>query len=145
MSAALRSRITERSKVNAEDCWVWQRALLNGYGRIAVDRQTRYAHRVSYEAFHGPIPDGYVVMHTCDNRQCVNPQHLVVGTPRDNALDMVAKQRHPMIGHLSDEIVLEILRRYADGEPQAAIAVAYGTSQQTVSQYVQRRRRAHLT
>lgn len=51
------------------------------------------AHRYAYEQAKGPIPDGMVVMHTCDNRKCVNPEHLIVGTQSDNMRDCVAKGR----------------------------------------------------
>ncbi len=64
----------------------------NGYGQIRYQGKTAYAHRVAYELAKGPI-DGLYVLHSCDNRKCVNPEHLSLGTFNDNMSDMVEKQR----------------------------------------------------
>lgn len=92
------------SKVDVPDgCWLWTAGRdSDGYGKLAIglggkeQRHTR-AHRFAYEAFNGPIPDGMVVMHTCDNPPCVRPDHLVLGTPLDNNDDKVAKGRHALV------------------------------------------------
>jgi hypothetical protein len=78
-------------------CWWWIGAqFAHGYGAIAspLERKTLRAHRVSYELHIGPIPDGMVIMHSCDNPSCVNPEHLVAGPQGDNVRDCVAKGRH---------------------------------------------------
>lgn len=80
------------------DCWVWTRPPThNGYGRLAfggrLHRRVVLAHRMSWELSRGPIPSGMFVLHKCDNRLCVRPEHLWLGTRRDNALDMVRKGR----------------------------------------------------
>lgn len=77
------------------DCWEWTAAKNNiGYGMFRwAQGIMRTAHRVSYELHKGPIPQGQVVCHTCDNPKCVNPDHLWTGTLKDNAQDMVAKDR----------------------------------------------------
>jgi len=76
-------------------CWEWKRATNNiGYGMFRIKQGLmRTAHRVSYELFNGPIPNGMVVCHTCDNPKCVNPDHLWVGTMLDNIRDMDSKGR----------------------------------------------------
>ena len=81
-------------------CIEWT-AYLNslGYGSFNCafggERRTRPAHRVAWMLVHGPIPEGLYVLHTCDNRKCVNPYHLYLGTQADNMLDMVQRNRHP--------------------------------------------------
>ena len=76
-------------------CWTWT-GYCNaaGYGHVRWGEDRRvFAHRVAWEAVHGPIPDGLVVCHHCDNPPCVRPDHLFLGTVRDNAQDMIAKGR----------------------------------------------------
>ena len=71
-------------------CWAWTgRKSPHGYGRF---RRTM-AHRVAYELIHGPIPDGLIVRHRCDNKPCCNPYHLLAGTKRDNSNDAVRRGR----------------------------------------------------
>jgi hypothetical protein len=77
------------------ECWLWTGALAsNGYGRITpVTGVSAGAHRVSYELHNGPIPKGMMVMHSCDVPSCVNPDHLSLGTAKDNMADMWTKGR----------------------------------------------------
>lgn len=86
-----------RQVQKSDGCWIWAGALSStGYGVIGVQHPVKrnlYAHRVSYELHIGPVPDGYFVCHRCDNPRCVRPDHLFVGTHRDNMADMVAKGR----------------------------------------------------
>lgn len=79
-----------------EDCWLWLANKNNkGYGMIRAGGLAPkvLAHRVSYEIFKGKIPDGLVVMHSCDNPSCVNPSHLSAGTMLENTQDMIKKGR----------------------------------------------------
>ena len=76
------------------DCWYWDgNTAGRGYGQFQVDGKKVYAHRYSYELEHGPIPDDMYVCHSCDELLCVNPDHLFLGTPSDNAVDMIIKGR----------------------------------------------------
>lgn len=76
------------------DCWVWTGdCMTNGYGRIEINRKKVGAHRFSYSAFRGEIPKGLEVAHACDNRKCVNPQHLWLATHAENMRDMRIKGR----------------------------------------------------
>ena len=77
-------------------CWIWIGSTGNsGYGKTRFNHSDDLlAHRVSYLGFKGEIPQGMCVLHSCDTRTCVNPQHLFLGTHSDNSKDMVAKGRH---------------------------------------------------
>lgn len=75
------------------ECWEWQgNVTLNGYGEITINGIVG-AHRIAYSLIKGDIPDGMFVCHTCDNRRCANPEHLFLGTHRDNMRDMWSKGR----------------------------------------------------
>lgn len=77
-----------------DSCWLWTGGRCGKSGSYGAFSSNRMAHRVSYEIFNGKIPDGMVVMHTCDNGLCVNPNHLSVGTQAENISDMCTKGRH---------------------------------------------------
>lgn len=74
-------------------CFVWQLSLTAGAGRVLVNGRKQYAHREMYRLAHGPIPEGMVVRHTCDNHACINPDHLILGTHADNMRDMAERGR----------------------------------------------------
>lgn len=76
------------------ECWNWIGSLVGGYGHFRCGRKVKKAHRLSYEEHIGPIPDGFLVMHMCDNPACINPSHLKLGTVFDNNCDRDNKGRH---------------------------------------------------
>lgn len=76
------------------DCWEWNGILTrDGYGAIRAHGRMRLAHRLAYTVWSGPIPDDLCVLHKCDNRRCINPDHLFLGTRLDNTADMLSKGR----------------------------------------------------
>lgn len=133
------------SKVRFTDsCWIWTGHTDEcGYGRVtrrSINRHNMGAHRYVMTVLNGPIPHGMVVMHTCDNPPCVNPEHLRIGTVAENVADMAQKDRHGKIS-IDSESVLEIIKRYKNGEKQMSLALEFGVSQQAISKYVSGTRR----
>lgn len=136
---ALYRRFHESYRIDQKSgCWVWTGANRgNGYGCITNDGKLLLAHRVSFELFAHPIPDGMVICHKCDNRECVNPRHLFLGTHRDNMRDMHNKGRaRPPSGEghhaskLSREDVLEIR---ASSAPGVDLSKKYSVAQSAIS------------
>ncbi len=120
---------------NTDDCWEWMGALFtNGYGHIGVNYRDCLAHRIAYELTYGQIPNGKLVLHTCDNRKCCNPSHLFLGTHQDNTSDMIKKQRKINISKLNAKEVVIIRELYASGNYfQKDIAKIFGVSQSNIS------------
>lgn len=86
--------------ITNKGCWqcISYKPINSGYIRTKRNQKEILIHRYSYEIYKGKIPDGMVVMHTCDNRKCINPEHLELGTYKDNTADMVNKGRHGLQG-----------------------------------------------
>lgn len=106
----------------------------NGVGNIA-------AHRYVYEMWIGEIPDGMVVMHKCDNRICINPDHLTLGTQEDNMHDCTDKNRRPLgdrngQSKLTWDDVWVIRQRHKDGETGNSIARSIGMSKAQVNKII---------
>lgn len=80
------------------DCLLWTGATAGkNYGRLEVSGKPRYAHRLAYELAFGEIPAGLSVCHRCDVPRCINPDHLFLGTAKDNCADSIAKGRRPQM------------------------------------------------
>ncbi len=122
----------------------------DGYGAFGIWPKQVGAHRYSFELHNGPIPDGLVVMHSCDEPLCVNPAHLSLGTQRDNQDDSVRKGRRKpgsqnSQAKLTEAQVIEMRKTYADGGiTQKELATRYGVSHALVSFIVTRKAWKHI-
>lgn len=134
-------------------CWLWTASKLSGqagYGGFARGhRQSTMAHHVAWELAYGPIPAGMLVLHRCDVRLCVRPDHLFLGTQLDNVRDRDAKGRaaHGEAHHhakLTDQAISDIRARWHAGITQAALALEYGVRVPTIANIVHRRSWRHL-
>lgn len=131
------------------ECWIWTGALLKtGYGSIRIDRKAERAHRVAYELTVGPIPQGLLLRHSCDNPKCVNPAHLIPGTKRENTQDAIDRGQH-LVGErdtkskLSNNAVATILAALTVGVPGKYLADKFGVSASTISGIKTGRLRKH--
>jgi len=116
------------------ECWIWTGSIgTKGYGRLKVDGRAVDAHRISMLLLSGEMPSQFV-LHRCDNRACVRPSHLFLGTQADNMRDMAAKGRWGR-GRviLSEDMAAEIRARRQQGEKQATLARDFGVSQSQIS------------
>ena len=94
--APLAERFYRNLKVMPSGCVEWQLSRPSGlYGQIKFEGKMLKTHRVAWELANGPIPEGLMVCHTCDNPPCCNPAHLFLGSASDNMQDMVSKGRKP--------------------------------------------------
>jgi len=156
------------SKVQKSDgCWEWTGTLHgNGYGQATRFGRHVYPHRLSYELHYGAIPDQMMVCHACDNRLCVRPDHLFLGSHNDNMVDMARKRRagrhsspasygknvRPPIKRgenangvkLTEADVRAIRQRAGNGVMFKAIANEFGVTPENVSQIVHRKTWKHV-
>lgn len=135
------------------DCWLYIGTVNeHGYGRIKKGQDRRYAHRASWEEANGPIPDGIQVCHKCDNRLCINPEHLFLGTQTDNNNDMVSKGRQRGAKGLdngrtllSETQVLEIRQLYTTNRySHSDLADQFDTSATNIRNIVNRMSWRHI-
>ncbi|MFL5481109.1 MAG: HNH endonuclease signature motif containing protein [Gemmatimonadaceae bacterium] len=90
----MRARLLKHRRITPSGCWEWTRGCDDfGYGQITVGNKTQSVHRMAYQEFIGPIPDGKSVLHSCDNPPCFNPEHFFLGTQLANMRDRNAKGR----------------------------------------------------
>ncbi len=145
------------SKVDkSKDCWIWLGARnKKGYGHLRRKEKDFHAHKYSWILFNGDVPKGICVCHRCDNRACVNPDHLFLGTILDNNRDMWRKGRgvsnlsllsgeEATFVKLDNKSVLKIRKLYNDGLTQKEIAKIFGVVQSTISYVIRRARWGHI-
>lgn len=111
-----------------QTCWNWTGNLnMHGYGYAMFKGKVWIAHRYSYFLSKGDIPEGMEVLHSCDNRKCVNPDHLSIGTHMDNMIDMIRKGRHAHI--LSNQTKIKIAN---SNKSTSELALSFGVSERTI-------------
>jgi hypothetical protein len=130
------------AKEENDSCWEWQGGLYsNGYGELKVSTKGYLAHRVSFLISNGYLPGNLCVCHTCDNRRCVNPGHLFLGTMLDNIHDCMDKGRMVTIrgveiwqAKLTEDKVREIRHiHFSTGLSHSKIAKKFGVSQKQIT------------
>lgn len=136
----LRRRFWHNVTVGLHDqCWEWQASGAAGYGYLYVGEVHYRAHVLSWELANGPVPEGLCVCHHCDNRACVNPAHLFIGTRGDNIRDATMKNRlqhgeDHYCSKLTEDEVLEIVERFDSGESPTRIADDFSISRSAIYQ-----------
>ncbi len=120
-----------------------------GYGRVFMDGKQFYAHRLAWALHNGADPAGKVVRHTCDNPPCVNPEHLVIGTQRDNVDDKVARGRQQRGEVAPGAVLTESAIQYIKLNPEKLfwreLAAKFGCAKATIGDVVRGRTWTHVT
>jgi hypothetical protein len=134
--------------VTESGCWIWIACLRNGYGTMKVNGKMIKSNRLAWTLCRGPIPKGLFVLHTCDVKECVNPDHLFLGTHGDNMKDMVKKGRSAKcVGENHSQTTLtnkQVLAIRDDSRVQHIVAKDYGIKQQAVSNIKLRKTWQHI-
>ena len=144
---SLAERLLAKRNVTESGCWDFTGHINNrGYGLISKGARSKgimLTHRASYESFIGPIPEGKIVLHKCDNTKCFNPDHLSIGTQQDNMDDMESKGRRVSLYgadspnvKLTHEQVLEIRQRHIPRVNTRELAEEFGITRQYVGQLI---------
>lgn len=147
-------RFWAKVEISGDDqCWSWKASTThNGYGQVRFDGTMKRAHRISWILAKGPIPPGMLVCHSCDNRRCVNPNHLWLGSAADNTRDMLKKGRdgHGVLrgervygSKLTEEDVRDI-RAWREFVPNYVLADLFGISLVSISCVINRKTWSHV-
>ena len=151
ISESLKNKILSKYTVSETGCWEWNGIFFqDGYCRQGQFR----AHRLSYEIFKGKIPIGIYVCHHCDNTKCINPDHLFLGTPKENSADRDKKLRHyhgadVNTNKLSPEQVIEIRNKFNSAIKKfgmlSSLGREYGVSHSLIGLIVKNKAWKHLS
>ena len=126
------------SKINKDKsgCWNWTGPKANnGYGRISFQNEHLIAHRLVYKLLKGEIPKGMNLCHSCDNPQCCNPDHMFIGTQKDNMIDCLKKNRSASAKLKYEEV--QAIRSLSDaGIDIKQLALMYGVSKKQIKRII---------
>lgn len=142
---------------SVKDCWNWAGAKKpSGYGNVRINSEYKLAHRVAFTIHNGEIPPGFIVCHICDNPSCCNPSHLMLGTYKSNAVDMLIKNRQKKpeaasrginngMSKLNDKKVSEIRSLHASKTAnQHQLAQNYGVSKSVIGSILRNKTWRHV-
>jgi len=145
-------RFNASYEVKANGCWEWTGSVAShGYGSLGVNGRTETAPRMAYKLFVGKIPEGACVLHSCDNRLCVNPSHLTIGDKAQNAAEAVERGRFKTLrgeqnpkAKLTEAEVSEIRSLFDEGWGRKDVGDAYAVSEGAVYGIGDRRTWEHV-
>lgn len=144
----LKARLFNQCYLSEDGCWKWKKITRRGYGLISHKGVYQSAHRLSYTIFKGAINKGLVVRHTCDQPACVNPDHLILGTMKDNAVDRETRGRgRSLYGEASATAKLSPLQAIfikITDIPLGALSKAFGATEAQISRIRLGKSWAHL-
>lgn len=165
-SELVKTRFYKQAMIMDSGCIEWQGSISQaGYGQISIDCKSVLVHRLSWNIFNGKIPKGLFICHKCDNPKCCNPDHLFLGTPKDNMQDAWAKGRmgtpksmQEMSLGIKDHIkgekhsgsklkekhVREILVLNGLGVKDKELGVKFGVSHSTINDVIHNRTWKHI-
>jgi len=128
----------------AGECWVWDGSVsANGYGQFWYNQLNFSAHRISYMMFFGPIQSNDLVCHKCDNKRCVNPKHLYIGTHLSNIIDRYTRfpdsGRGYRVSNFNTDEASQMNTLYQQGWNYTNISELFNTTRQTISNIVNKR------
>ena len=131
-------------------CWIWTAATnIHGYGLFIFNGKMQSTHRISWQVYRGAIPAGMFILHRCDTRLCVNPNHLRIGTQKENIQECHSKGRagYKFGEHNGQSILLEsqVLQIMSDSREHYIIAKDYNISSSLVSALKKGKRWQHIT
>ena len=148
--------ILSNSTPKPNGCIEWNNAKnAAGYGVIRINHKNYLVHRFLYQLTHGKIDDNLLVCHECDNPPCANPEHLFLGTHKENTDDMLEKERESKSprntgenhgkSKLTEQDIINIRKLYRDGNTQIEISKIYSVSNMCISHIVNNKRWKHMS